>query len=112
MGFGNLGYTQQNADLLADPRTSTSLGLALGLGLRFRFGLSPGLLALFLLFRAAFAGCQHYKHRAAFHLRRGFDHRNIGEGLGDLFQIFERDLRIIHLAAAELDRHTDFVSLQ
>ncbi len=37
---------------------------------------------------------------------------DISQGGGDLLQVFERDLWVIHLAAAELDRHTDFVPLQ
>jgi hypothetical protein len=79
--------------------------------LRLSFRFSPGLLALFLLFRGAFAGRQDDEHRATFHLRRCLDHRNIRQVLRDLFQIFERNLRVIHLTTAELDRHPDFVSL-
>ena len=83
------------------------LNSRLGLG----YLLSPGLLALFLLFCAAFAGRQNHQHRAPFHLRGGFDHGYIGQRLGDLFQIFECDLGVIHFAAAELDGHANLMPL-
>ena len=70
------------------------------------------LLAFFLLLGAAFVGGHYHEHGAAFHLRWDLDRGDIGQSGGDLFQIFERDLGVIHLTAAELDRHTNFVSLQ
>lgn len=93
------------------------MGLALLGSLRLRFlgrRLGPAfrLLAFFLLLGDAFVGGHDDEHGAAFHLRRDLDRGDIGQRGGDLLQVFERDLGVIHLAAAELDRHTDFVSLQ
>ena len=97
-------------DILLARGPSTSLGLALFGGLRFL--LSRGLLALILLFASAFVGRHHDKHGTSLHLRRNFDGGDIRQGSCDLLQIFERDLRVIHFAAAEPDRHTDFVPLK
>lgn len=87
---------------------SPSLGLALFGRLGFLIGRS--LLALFL--DSAFERSQHDEHGAPLHLGRDLNGGHIGQGGGDLLQVFERDLRVVHFAAAELDRHPDFVSLQ
>ena len=74
--------------------------------------LSGSLLALIFLFCSAFVWSQHHEHCAPFHLRWDFDRGDISKGSCNFLQIFERDLGIIHFAAAELDRHADFVSLE
>ena len=115
MGFGTIAFRQQTAGQRSTRGRSPSLGLALLGGLCCLLCRSLGLrllIALIFFLGAAFVGGHHHEHGTAFHLRRDLDRGDIGQGGGDFLQVFERDLGVIHLATAELDRHTDFVSLQ
>ena len=59
-----------------------------------------------------FARCQHYQHRTAFHHRCLLNRADVCKRLGDLFQVFQRDLGIIHFATAEPDGHANLMPLQ
>ena len=93
------------------PRTINIFGTCFS-DLGLRFFLSRSRLALIFLFYRALVGSHYHEHRAAFHLGRDFDRSDISESGGDLLQIFEGDLGIVHFAAAELDRHADLMSLE
>ena len=109
----------KNRGMSYSPRTINIVGTCFSeQRLRFasaRFSarlLSRSLLALIFLFCRALVGSHHHQHGAAFHLRRDLDRSDICQGGGDLLQIFERDLGVIHFSTAELDRDADLMSLK
>src|SRR5215213_6476756 len=105
MGFTDFFNRQQNA------------GLLLTRGFEHRWDYSMTELAFLSQTRVArpfpsfslhFCRRQHDEHRPAFHLGRLFNRAYIVEGCRNFLKIFESDLRVIHLAATELDSHADF----